>query len=50
MAAEVFSPLERIELVSMHFNGLFNFALQRFRSTAISLEPINVVKRGTTVV
>ena len=33
----------------MHFNGLFYFALRRFCSTAILLERINVVKRGTTV-
>ena len=46
---ELFSPLERIEWFSMHFNGLFNFALQRFRSTAISLERINVIKRDTIV-
>ena len=46
---ELFSPLERTEQFSMHFNGLFYFALQRFRSTAILLERINIVKRGTTV-
>ena len=46
---ELFSPLERIERFSMHFNGLFYFALQHFRSTAILLERINVVKQGTTV-
>ena len=41
-----------IQLIGMHwkpFNGLFYFALWHFRSTAILLEQINVVKRGTTV-
>ena len=33
----------------MRFYGVFNFALRHFRSTAISLERINVVMRGTTV-
>ena len=34
---------------SMHFNGLFYFAWRGFCSTAISLERIILVKRGTTV-
>ena len=38
------SPLKCIEQFSMHFNRLFYFALRHFRSTAISLERINVVK------
>ena len=33
----------------MRINAFFIFALQRFRSTVILLEQINVVKRGTTV-
>ena len=45
----VFTPLERIERVSVRFNGVFNFALRCFRLTVIFLERIIIVKRGTTV-
>ena len=45
----VFSPLEWIEPVSVHFNGLFCFARQCFRKTAIFAERINIILRGTTV-
>ena len=40
----IFTPLERIERVSVCFNGVFYFALRRF-----SWNGIIVVKRGTTV-
>ena len=46
----VFTALERIERVSMHFNWVFYFTLRCFRLTAIFLEQIIVVKRGTTVI
>ena len=47
--SEVFHPLERINWVLMHFNGLFTFAWRWFLSTAILLERIILIKRGTTV-
>ena len=47
--AEVFHPLERINRVLMHFNGLFTFAWWWFCSTVILLEQIVLLKWGTTV-
>ena len=41
--------MERIEWVSMRFNGVFYFALRCFHLTMIFLERIIIVKRGTTV-
>ena len=45
----VLSPLECIERFSIHFNGLFIFALRCFRLMVIFLEWIVAVKRDTTV-
>ena len=44
-----FIPLECIEWVSMHFSWVFYFVLWCFCLTAIFLERIIMVKRGTTV-
>ena len=44
-----FTHWNALSRFSMHFNGLFHFAWRGFHSTAILLEQIILVKRGTTV-